>query len=97
MPCWNNGIMTETEKMEIFLAIQHYRATSSFGGIVMHVQRARSTAGRLVQAVELLANFHQGALFVLGKRFVYVTLWKLFVLILLLTLTLKRMVSILLK
>ncbi len=43
--------MTGMEKMEISLPTQHYRATSSFGGIVMHVQRARSTAGRLVQAV----------------------------------------------
>jgi len=83
--------------MEISLPTQHYRATSSFGGIVMHVQRARSTAGRLVQAIELLANFYQGALFVLGIKSASATLWKVFVLILLLILTLSRMVLVLLK
>jgi len=62
----------------------------------MHVQRARSTAGKLRQAIEL-PKLQQGALSVLGKGFVNATLCKLFVQMLLLILMSKRMVSVLLK
>jgi hypothetical protein len=47
MLCWSNGTMRETDRMEIFLTIQHYPATNSFGGVAKSVQRARCTAGRL--------------------------------------------------
>jgi len=47
--------------------------------------------------IEALTKRQQGALFALGVRFVIATLWKLFVLRLLLTLTSKGMVSVLLK
>ncbi len=79
------------------LAIQHYRATSSFGGAAMHVQRARSTAGRLLHTVELLAELRQDAHFALVIKFASATHWRLFVLMLLLTLMLNRTVSVLLK
>ena len=63
----------------------------------MNVQGAKITAGRPPQKIETLRKRQQGALFALGVRFVIATLWKLFVLRLLLTLTLNRMVSVLLK
>ncbi|DBB13637.1 TPA: hypothetical protein ACH3X3_000658 [Trebouxia sp. C0006] len=62
--------------------------------VAMHVQRARSTAGKLDQAIELLTKRQLGAHFVPGVRFVNAALWKLFVLNSLLTLTLNRMVSV---
>ena len=62
----------------------------------MNVQRARCTAGKLGQATEL-AKVQQDALSVQGVCFVNATLCKPFVLVLLLILTLKRMVSLLLK
>ena len=89
--------MTRTEKMGISLTAHPYKATNAFGGAALSVKRARCTAGRLVQAVELLAEAHMDVLFVLGKGLVNATLWRLFVLISLLTLTLKRMVSVPLK
>ncbi|KAA6425894.1 MAG: hypothetical protein FRX49_04269 [Trebouxia sp. A1-2] len=46
MPCSSNGIMTETARTEISLTTQHYEATSSFGGIAMHVPRASSGFSR---------------------------------------------------
>ena len=73
-------MMTGTEKMETFPATQCYRAESSFGGAAMHVQWAESTAGKLVQPVELLENIKQVALSVLGTSFVNATLWRLFIL-----------------
>jgi len=97
MPCWSNGIMTKIEKMGISLTTQPYKARSSFGGIAKNVQRARYIAGRLEQTCGLLAKGQQDAPFVLGKCFANATLWKLFVLMLLLTLTVKKMVSVLLK
>ncbi len=63
----------------------------------MNVQRAERTAGRLGQNIETLKKRQLGALVALGIRFVTATLWKLFVLKLLLILTLSRMVSVLLK
>ncbi len=63
----------------------------------MNVQWAKSTAGRLPHTVEILTKRQQGALFASGVGFVTATLWKLFVLRSLLTLTFKRMVSVLLK
>ena len=63
----------------------------------MHIQRARSTAGRLLHAIESLSRDHQDALVVWGESSVNATLWKVFVLMLLLTLTSNRMVSVLLK
>ncbi len=63
----------------------------------MNVQWAKSTAGRLPHTVEILTKRQQGALFASGVGFVNATLWKLFVLISLLTLTFKRTVSVLLK
>ncbi|DBA67618.1 TPA: hypothetical protein ACH3X2_001357 [Trebouxia sp. C0005] len=57
MPCSSNGIMTETARTEISLTTQHYEATSSFGGIAMHVPRARCTSGKL----RLLSNLAQKA------------------------------------
>ncbi len=88
--------MTKTARMETGLTIQRYKATSSFGGIAESVQRARYTVGRLRQAHEPLAA---DALFVLvlRKMFVSAIHWKLFVLILLPTLTLKQTVLVLLK
>jgi len=97
MPCCGDGIMTGTKKMEIFLTTGHYKATNSFGGAAMNVPRARCTAGRLVQLIEPHAKSQQDALVVLGTSFVSATLWKLSVLIVLLMLTLKTMVSLLLK
>ena len=88
--------MTGTKKMEIFLTTGHYKATNSFGA-AMNVPRARCTAGRLVQLIEPHAKSQQDALVVLGTSFVSATLWKLSVLIVLLMLTLKTMVSLLLK
>ncbi len=96
MTCWSNGTMTETTTMETFLTIHHYRATNSFGGVAKSVQRARCTAGRLPQINEL-ARGQEDALAVLARCFVSATLWKLFVLMLLPILTLKRTVSLLLK
>jgi len=52
MPCCSNGIMTETEKMDISLTTRHCEATSAFGGAAMNVPRARCTAGRLAQMIE---------------------------------------------
>ena len=93
MPCWSSGIMTETGRMETSLPIRHYEATNSFGGAAKVVQKARCTAGKLRQPHVPLAEV---ALFVLGRSCVSATLWKLFVLTLLLTLTVKQMVSVLL-
>jgi len=89
--------MTRTEKMGISLTTHPYKATNSSGGVAKSVQRARSTAGRLPHTVKLLATLQEGALSVQGKGFVSATLCILFVLISLLTLTLNRMVSVLLK
>ncbi len=90
--------MIETEKMETFLTTHHYKATSSFGGSAMHAQRAGCTAGRLLHTVEQgKPKRQQDALVVLGSSFVSAIVWKMYVLILLLTLTLKRIVSLLLK
>jgi len=83
--------------MEIFLITRHYEATSSFGGSAINAQRARCTAGRLAQSIGPHPKIHQDALAVLGTSFVSATLWKLYVLILLLILMLRRMVSLLLK
>ena len=88
--------MTRTEKMGISQTRHPYEATNAFGGAAVHVQRARYTAGKLGHAHEL-AKLQQGALSVLGKGFVTATLWRLFALILLLTLTFKRTVLVLLK
>ena len=63
----------------------------------MNVPRARCIAGRLAHAIGTQTHSHQDALFVLGGSFAVATPWKLSVLILLLILTLKRMVSVLLK
>ncbi len=89
-------IMTETEKTEISLATHPYEASSSFGGAVVNVQRAGCTAGKLSHTIEL-AKEQLGALSVWGKGFVNAILWRLFVLILLLTLTSIRTVLVLLK
>ena len=62
----------------------------------MNVPRARCTAGRLGLSL-VPAKLKQDALIVKGISFVSATLWKLSVLILLLILTLKKMVSLLLK
>jgi len=62
----------------------------------MHVQRARSTAGKLPHTIKLL-KLQQGVLSVQAVCFVNATLCKLFVLMLLLILMSKRMVSVLLK
>jgi len=97
MPCWSNGIVKKTEKMGISLTTRHYKARSSFGGIAKNVQMARYIAGRLEQTNGLLAKGQQDAPFVMAKCFVSANLWKLFVLMLLLTLTVKQMVSVLLK
>ena len=63
----------------------------------MNVQWAKSTAGRLTPKIETLTKRQVDARFASGVRFVIATLWKLFVLRLLLTLTLSGMVSVLLK
>jgi len=97
MPCWSNGTMTRMEKTEIFLTTRHYEATSSFGGAAINVPRARCTAGRLVLSLGPYAKIQQDALVVLGRSFVSATLCNQSILILLLILTLKRMVSLLLK
>jgi len=89
--------MTETARMEIFLTTRHYEATSAFGGAAMNVPRARCTAGKLRLIVGPHKKGQQDALIVKGTSFVSATLWKLSVLILLLILTLKKMVSLLLK
>ncbi len=62
----------------------------------MSVQKARYTAGRLPQIIEL-ARGQEDALVVLGTSCVSATLCKLFVLMLLLILTSRGMVSVLLK
>ncbi|DBB16114.1 TPA: hypothetical protein ACH3X3_003476 [Trebouxia sp. C0006] len=62
-----------------------------------NAQRPWCTAGRLAQVVEPHPRRQLGALVVLGRSFVDATLWKLSVPTLLLILTLKRMVSLLLK
>ena len=69
MPCWSNGIMTETKKMDTTLTIQCYKAASSFGGTAMNAQ----TAGRLAQTVETIAKSQVDALVVLGASFVSAT------------------------
>ena len=89
--------MIETEKMETFLTTHHYKATSSFGGSAMHAQRAGCTADRLLHTVEQGRPKRQQDALVLGSSFVSAIVWKMYVLILLLTLTLKRIVSLLLK
>ena len=66
MLCCSNGIMTGTEKMELFLTTRHCEAASSFGGAAMHVPRARCTAGRLGRFLEPQAVSWQDALVVLG-------------------------------
>ena len=66
--------MTETARTETFLKIQHYKATNSFGGVAVNVQKARYTAGKLHQIVELLAQRHQDALAVLDESCVNATL-----------------------
>ena len=63
----------------------------------MSVPRARCTSGMLAQLNEILLEGQQGALFVLGIKFVSATLWRLFVPILLLTLTVTEMVLVPLK
>ena len=63
----------------------------------MSVQRARYTAGKLPQTTEPVTDTPEDALAVLGKSCVSATLWKLFVLMLLLILTSRTMVSVLLK
>ena len=63
----------------------------------MNVQRARCTAGRLRHTTGPQAKSQQVALVVLDTSFVGATHWKLYVLILLLILTLKRTESVLLK
>lgn len=63
----------------------------------MSVQRARCTSGRLAHLIDFLSIRHQDALFVLGRTFVSATLWRLFVPMLLLTLTVRAMVLVLLK
>ena len=83
--------------MGIFLKTHRYAVTSSFGGSARNVQRARYTAGRLRHTTEPQAKSQQDALVVLGASFVSATLWKGFVLNMLLILTLERMVSVLLK
>ena len=83
--------------MEIFLIIRRYEAKSSSGGNARNAQRPWCTAGRLAQVVEPHPRRQLGALVVLGRSFVNATLWKLSVPTLLLILTLKRMVSLLLK
>ena len=94
MPCWD---MTETARMGTFLTTQHYEATSLFGGVVVNIPRVRCTAGRLRHAIKPQANIRQDALVVVGSSCVSATLWKLYVLILVLILMSKRMVSLLLK
>ena len=89
--------MTETAKMVISLTTQRCKATSSFGGSAMSVQKARYTAGGVVHTIGPLARTQEDVLFVLGISFVNATLWKLSVLMLLLILTSKRMVSVLLN
>ena len=89
--------MTRMEKTEIFLTTRHYEATSSFGGAAINVPRARCTAGRLVLSLGPYAKIQQDALVVLGRSFVSATLCNQSILIKLLILTLKRMVSVLLK
>ncbi len=83
--------------MEIFLVTQNYEAASSFGGSATIVLRTRCIAGKLRHSTEPQSKSQQDALAVLGTSFVSATLWKMYVLILLLILTLKRMVSLLLK
>ena len=97
MPRCSNGIMTETARTEIFLTTHHYEAASSFGGSAKNAQRARFTAGRLRLSLELYSKGQQDALVALGTSFVSATVCKLSILISLVTLTLKRMVSLLLK
>ncbi len=63
----------------------------------MNAQRARCTAGRLAHSIGPHPKSYQDALVVLGTSFVIVTLWKLYVRMLLLILTLQRMVLVLLK
>jgi len=96
MPCCSNGTMTETVTTETSLTTQRCKAASRFGGVAMNVQKARYTAGRLPRINEM-ARLQEDALVVLGTSCVSATLWKLCVLMLLLTLTLKKMVSVLLK
>ncbi len=81
--------MTETARKEAFLTARHYTATNSFGGAAKSVQEARCTAGRLPQIIEL-ARGQEDALAVLGTSCVSATLWKLFVLMLLLILHQKK-------
>ncbi len=78
--------MTETVRMKTFLTIHHYRVTNSFGGVAKSVQRARCTAGRLPQIIELPRK-QEDALVVLDSSFVSATLWKQFVQMLLPILT----------
>ncbi len=97
MSCWSSGIVKETKTMVTFLATQCCKAANSFGGIATSVQKARYTAGRLTHTAELLARRYQDALAVLGRICVSALLSKMFVLMLQLTLTLTRMVSVLLE
>ena len=89
--------MKEIEMMVTPLTIQHCKAASSWGGSAMSVQKARYIAGRFLQKHRPLVRSQEDLLFVLGIRFVNVTLWKLSVPMLLLILTSERMVSVLLK
>ncbi len=97
MPCWSSGIMIKTEKMVISLTTQRCKAASSFGGAAMNVHKARCTAGRLLHTIERPARRQEDVLVVLGTSFVSATPWKLYVPMLLPTLTPKRMVSVLLN
>ncbi len=89
--------MTEIEIMVTSPTTQRCKVASSFGGSAMSVQKATYIAGWLLQTRRPLARSQEDVLFVLGISFVNATLWKMSVLMLLLILTLKRMVSILLK
>jgi len=89
--------MTETEIMVISRTTQRCHVANSFGGNAKNVQKTRYTAGNLPQIVEPLAKRHQDALVVLDNSCVNATLWKLYVLILLLTLMLGKTVLVLLK
>ncbi len=65
--------------MVVALTTRHGKATSSFDGIARSVQRARYTAGSLMQTTKPLTG-RQDAFFVLGTSFASATLWRLFVL-----------------
>jgi hypothetical protein len=43
MPCWSNGIITETHKMATSQTTKRRKASSSFGGVAVNVQWAKSS------------------------------------------------------